>query len=465
MRKAAVVAALVVGSCAGVERAPPAAVAATGVAPTAVTPEERFFGATKLQFEPAVYAARRARLAAALGDSDVFLTPGADGFSSGETFRQLDDFLYFTGLELPNSVLAVSAESVRVFAPGRDARFESASRPNDFPGRPLADDTEIARRAGVEIVALQELDAHVTSWVAEGRTLRVNGGRARDVGPRETAFVQTVSPEQALTRHLRTHWPDVKLADAFAEVAALRMVKGSEEVAVLRRACELTCAGIRAAAARVAPGVDERTLEGVLDESWKRGGAQRRAFDSIVKSGPNSLWPWRVLAANYDRRNRALRAGELVIFDVGCELDRYASDVGRTFPVSGRFTDDQRWRLDLSTSVADAVIAAVRPGVTLLELQRVAEAHIPASERGHMQTGLFFGHHIGLDVGDPSLAEIPLAPGAVFTIEPWYYDHEDGVAVFVEDVVLVTEHGAENLTRALPRTTEGLERLMQTRSD
>jgi len=451
-------------ACAAPPDSSPAFTVAAGDPVPHETPEEHFFGASRVQFDPAVHAGRRERLADELRASGggVFLCPSADGFSSGETFRQLDDFLYFTGLELPNSVLAVDADGgiATVFAPRRDARFESVTRPNDFPGRPLADDPELARRAVIDVRPIEELDERVAAWVAAGRTLRVNAGRTGDLEPQRTAFVQSVSPVRVLLRHLRAIWPEAVVADAFTAVARLRLVKGPEELAVLRRACEITCEGIREAAAHIAPGVDERTLEGVLENAWKRGGAQRRAFDSIVKSGPNSLWPWRILAANYDRRNRVLQDGELVIFDVGCELDHYASDVGRTFPVSGRFTPEQRRRLELSTAVADAVIAAVRPGVTLRELQEVARAHIPADERRHMQTGLFFGHHIGLDVGDPNLADIALAPGAVFTVEPWYYDHEDGIAVFVEDVVLVTQDGAENLTAALPRTPSALERMV-----
>ena len=155
-----------------------------------------------------------------------------------------------------------------------------------------------------------------------------------------------------------------------------------------------------------------------------------------------------------------MRDGDLVIFDVGCELDRYASDVGRTFPVSGRFSEPQLRRLRLSTAVADAVIAAARPGITLAGLQRVALDRIPPDERPHMQAGLFFGHHVGLDVGDPSLAAVPLEPGMVFTVEPWYYDHEAGIAVFVEDVILITEDGAENLTADLARAPAELERMV-----
>ena len=183
------------------------------------------------------------------------------------------------------------------------------------------------------------------------------------------------------------------------------------------------------------------------------------AFASIVKSGPNSLWPWRILAANHDRRNRVMRDGDLVIFDVGTELDYYVSDVGRTFPVSGKFTARQKRALEMATAVSDTIIAAIRPGVSFAELKNIAVAKIPSDERRYMQAGGFYGHHIGLSTGDPALADIPLEAGMIFTVEPWYYNHDEDLSVFVEDVILVTEHGYENLTAALPRDPGSLEAL------
>jgi Xaa-Pro aminopeptidase len=156
--------------------------------------------------------------------------------------------------------------------------------------------------------------------------------------------------------------------------------------------------------------------------------------------------------------------GDLVIFDVGCELDHYVSDVGRTFPVSGRFTPEQRRALELSTSVSDAIIAAVRPGVTLRDLQEVAERNIPNDQKRYMQTGLYFGHHIGLSTSAPVLTDEPLRPGMIFTVEPWYYNHDDQLSVFIEDVLLVTETGVEVLTTDLPRRPEELEKLVPGRS-
>ena len=112
------------------------------------------------------------------------------------------------------------------------------------------------------------------------------------------------------------------------------------------------------------------------------------------------------------------------------------------------------------TRVSDAIIAGVKPGVTLADLQKIGVASIPKEERRYMQAGLFFGHHLGLAVGDPSLAGRKLEPGMIFTVEPWYYNHDVEIAVFVEDEVLVTESGSELLTAALPRDADALEKMV-----
>ena len=230
----------------------------------------------------------------------------------------------------------------------------------------------------------------------------------------------------------------------------------------MERAARMTARAIVLASRDVTSGADERLLAGTFLEGCRRDGSPRVPFEPIIKSGPNSLWPWRILASHYERRNRTMAAGELVVFDVGCELNGYVSDVGRTFPVSGRFTDRQREILTAEIAVSDEIIRAARPGLTLADLQEVAEAAMPAGARPYMQVGLFFGHHLGLSTGDPVDIDAPLRPGMVFTVEPWYYNHDEGISVFTEDQILITDSGARNLTASLPRTPDDLERLLQT---
>ncbi len=429
------------------------------------TPEQTFLEWTTLKHDVEVYKARRDRLTDLLAAQgvDYFLVPASHGRSHGGTFRQTDDFLYFTGLELPFSVLVIDVEqdATIIYAPARDARFESASRRNDFPGRPLADDPEIANRSGIDaILEYETFESDLADWVMAGKRISVNLGGRGEALPVEKDFIMDWNPAMTLIDRIHSLHPGAQVLNSFEAIARLRMVKGPEEIEIMREVAKLTADAIRNAAGFVREGVDERSLEAELEATYKRGGAQRLSFSSIIKSGPNSLWPWRILAANHDRRNREMVDGDLVIFDVGTELDYYVSDVGRTFPVSGTFSEAQAQKLNMMTSVADAIIAAARPGVTLGDLLEIAHRATPENEKRYMQTGSFFGHHIGMSAGDPSLLDAVLEPGMIFTVEPWYYNHDLDISVFVEDIVLVTEDGAEVLTSGLPRDAASLEKMV-----
>jgi Xaa-Pro aminopeptidase len=428
-------------------------------------PEEAYFDWTDLQFTPEEYAARRHQLLERIRarGGGVMLVPSGSGVTHGATFRQADGFNYLTGLELPGSVLVLDADGNRVslFLPARDPRFENPDRRNDFPGRPLGDDPVMRERSGLaDLRPVGELEPLLDRWSGDGTTVWIDAGGPGEVEAPSPGLAGELGASATALLALSGRQPPLVLANAFETMARIRMVKSPAEIAALSRAANATVGAIRHAASAVRPGVDERTLEGEFEAACKRTGSQRPAFSSIVKSGPNSLWPWRVLAAQYDRRNRSMDAGDLVIFDVGCEVDYYVSDVGRTFPVGGSFSPRQREVLEMITDVADSVIAGVRPGVTLVELKQLALRVIPEAERRHMQTGSFYGHHLGLSVGDPALVDVPLQAGMVFTVEPWYYNHEEEIAVFVEDMVLVTRDGARVLTEDLPRSPEALARMV-----
>jgi len=439
----------------------------TGQSQWEPTSEQRYGDwVRRLDFRAQEYAFRRSNVIRLLEESGggMMLVPSSDGSTHGDTFRQLEDFWYYTGLEVPNSMLVLDVDRDRsiLFLPKTDPRFENPGRTNDFPGRPLLDDYQLRSIAGIEEYRdIEELDDFLTGRIRARTTLRVNAGSPGPLSEPDVPLFGGMDPVDAMIVRLRRDHPDARIANAFEAVAMGRMVKSRYEVRKMRIAADATAQAIRAAAAHVRPGVDERTLQGHFESTCRTLGAQSIPFTPIVKSGPNSLWPWRILAAHYDRRNRPMESGDLVIFDVGCEIDGYISDVGRTFPVSGRFTELQREKLLVSTRAADAIIAAIRPGVTFAELTNVAYGAIPDHEEPYVQTPSFFGHHIGLNAGDPALVGEPLRPGMVFTVEPWYYNHVLGVSVFVEDVVLVTEDGAEVLTRDLPRSPEELEAMVR----
>lgn len=432
----------------------------------AQTPEQTYFEWTSMPFSKTELAQRRADLIKQLRSQDtegLVVIPARDGFSYGETFRQLDDFYYFTGLELPNSILVldVAQDSAWIFAPERDLRFHSASRPNDFPGRPLLQDTTISVEAGLLLKTMADFSQLMNKASAAKGTILLNSGRQKEVSFPVEDYIATHTPEQVLINALQKKHPGLHYENCYKDIAALRMVKSKAEIELMRKSTAINVLGIRTAAKAIEPGIDERHLEGVLEGNYKINGAQRLAFGSIIKSGPNSLWPWRILATHYNRRNRVLETGDLVIFDVGCEYRNYVSDVGRTFPVSGKFTAKQKEILRMETGISDAIIAYIKPGITFTDLREFTHRIIPEHAKKYMQAGLFFGHHLGLSTGDPNLPQAKLRAGMIFTVEPWYYNHDEQISVFTEDVILVTEEGCEVLSKDLPRTPEELEQLMK----
>ncbi len=432
----------------------------------AQSPEQTYFDWAELPFSKEELAERRQKLFDTLkidGKSGLAVIPAMDGFSHGETFRQADDFYYFTGLELPNSllVLDLAKNDAMIFVPERDERFESTSRPNDFPGMPFLNDSLIRSKSGILLKNIDDFGSFLDQRSKENPSIWINSERPGSIvfGPGD--YIATVSPAQQLLRAIRSKHPALRFENSYEAIAKVRMVKSPTEINIMRISTEINVKGIKTAAKAIKAGIDERYLEGVLEGDYKINGAQRLAFGSIIKSGPNSLWPWRILASHYNRRNRKLKNGDLVIFDVGCEYNQYVSDVGRTFPVSGKFSARQKEILAMEVDIADQIIDFIKPGITFFDLKKLCDNIIPKEVQPYMQTKLFFGHHLGLSTGDPNLQDAKLQPGMIFTVEPWYYNHDEQISVFTEDVILVTENGCENLSKDLPRFPQELEKLMK----
>lgn len=438
--------------------------AANSILTLAQTPEQSYFDWTSLPFPAEEYQERRVKMLGLLKDRGIFLCPSSDGLSHGETFRQLDDFNYFTGLEVPNSMLVLDGfkNEIILFVPERDFRFENGSRKNDFPGRALLADEQLKVKTGIDDFRnIETLDEYIRSAITSNKSPFIDNGTSEDISQLKTSFINSWSVEQMLIHHLQQNFPNATWQNAYPLIAELRMVKSNREIEMLKRAADITMASIRVAAKFIKLGIDERTLEAELEAEFKRRGSPRLPFASIIKSGPNSLWPWRILAAHYERRNRKMKAGELVIFDVGCEYNYYVSDMGRTFPVSGKFSEEQKRILKMEIAVSDAIINTIRPGITFADLKAAADKAIPDNEKKYMQVGLHFGHHLGMSSSDPNGPETKLIPGMWFTVEPWYYNHDKGISVFTEDEILVTDNGYELITKSLPRTPDGLEKLMK----
>ncbi len=233
-------------------------------------------------------------------------------------------------------------------------------------------------------------------------------------------------------------------------LAGLREVHSTDEIERMERAIAITRAGHEAIAHGSVPGVSERDLQTQLEYAFFANGATGLSYSSIVGSGPNGA------VLHWDQNTRLLKDGDLVVVDAAAEYGRYAADVTRTYPVSGKFSADQAKVYRAVYQAQEDIMAAIRPGVSMDELQHVAEESLRRA--GYLKDFIHgFGHFVGLDVHDAGLYEKALPIGAIFTVEPGVYLPERGFGVRIEDEVIVTPTGYRLLTAAFPRKLEDVE--------
>jgi len=269
--------------------------------------------------------------------------------------------------------------------------------------------------------------------------------------------------------------------DVRSAIAAMRLIKDAQELKLMRRAAEISSLAHRRAMARTEPGWYEYQAEAELAHEFLRFGAQAVAYPSIVASGPNAC------VLHYRDNNRQMQASDLLLIDAGCEFQGYASDITRTFPVGGKFSGAQKTVYELVLAAQLACIDAVEPGKPFHDYHKVAERVLAqglidlklceGSLDAVLESGAYkqfymhrAGHWLGLDVHDVGLYRIAgesrtLEPGMVLTVEPGCYirpadnvpEEFWDIGVRIEDDVLVTAGGSENLTAATPKSLSDVE--------
>jgi Xaa-Pro aminopeptidase len=276
-----------------------------------------------------------------------------------------------------------------------------------------------------------------------------------------------------------------QIVDPHALLDEMRVIKDAQEIAVMRRAAEISTAAHRRAMRASKPGIGEFAVEAELMHEFRRHGAQAPAYTPIVASGAHAC------VLHYVDNANVLRDGDLLLIDAGCELDGYASDITRTFPVNGRFSAAQREVYELVLAAQEAAIAQVKPGSAW---NAAHDAAVEVLAQGFIDLGLiegsleqalesesykrFYmhrtGHWLGLDVHDAGDYKRDgewrgLVPGMVLTVEPGCYirpgpgvpEAYAGIGVRIEDDALVTADGCEIITHAAPKTVSDIEALMR----
>jgi len=408
------------------------------------------------------FVRRRAALMERTKTGGIILFGDVD-VPAGAHFRQDNDFFYFSGNEDLGAVLALipSAREAVLFLPEQSAREVMVDGPN------LIRDPEAQARTGFKDVLplgfLDEFLARNMSRFQGVLHLRLSPRDMMDGARSETALMDArkarshynaqLSLDQDRIEKLRSRYPQLAFRDVTPVVDGLRVLKTPEEVEILRRNGRLSAEAVRQAMLATRPGVFEYEIEAAAMAVILKGGARGAAYAPIVGSGPNSC-TW-----HYDKNSRRVEAPDVVLMDFGADLDHLTMDITRTWPASGRFTDEQREAYRVVLEVQKACIEAYRPGATPRDIRDHVASVLKA--RGLDPRGLLgeFGHGVGLSVHDVPLGGV-LREGMVFAIEPALYYPEKAMGLRVEDTVLITRTGCEVLTRGVPKEIEDIEKLL-----
>ncbi|HEY1423840.1 MAG TPA: Xaa-Pro peptidase family protein, partial [Candidatus Acidoferrum sp.] len=405
-----------------------------------------------------VYAARRARLAAQTAAPIILWGfTGREEISQAYIFTQEDNFYYATGHNEEEAGLIIlpalkNGQSHDAWDGPRETLFLPAKNPQKekWNGvRMSPTDPDISARTGF-------------ASVQDFATMRAVVEKLAKTYPEFATILPYEKEmggyphEKAVVDWLQLATPAAKLKDIRGAIETARVTKSPGEIAFLRKAVDLSVDAHLAAMKMMRPGLYEYQIAAKMVEVHALGGSEAEGYAPIVGAGPNST------ALHYDRLDRKIADGDIVVLDVGAQFSGYSADITRTLPANGKFTPRQREIYDIVLGAQNAVFAALKPGMDLCRtgeksLYKISYEYINSHGKdlhgkklgGYYIHGL--GHNIGLDVHDPGQSCKPLAPGMVVTVEPGIYIPEENLGVRIEDDVLITDTGFQLLSERLPR--------------
>ena len=424
-----------------------------------------------------IYAQRRRRLAEALGGGVGVIPTAPERVRNRDThypYRFDSHFYYLTGFTEPDAVLVLLAEKSILFCRNRDPEREV------WDGFRYGPEAARERFAFDEAYPIAALDEKMVELLENQPALHYPLGADPEWDARALRWLNAV---RAKVRS-GIAAPD-RVQDVRGLVDNMRLVKDAQELGVLRRAARISAGAHRRAMQETRPGRNEYEIEAELLHEFRRNGAQFPAYWPIVAGGPNAC------VLHYVFNDAPLRDGDVLLIDAGCELDGYAADITRTFPVNGRFSAAQRAVYEVVLAAQRAAIAMVKPGKAwndphdaavrvlaqgMLDLKLLSGTLDAVLEKETYKRFYMHrtGHWLGLDVHDAGEYKRAgkwrtLAPGMTLTVEPGLYVRPGddvpkalhNIGVRIEDDVAVVEGGCEVLTAEAPKAADDIEALMR----
>ena len=436
-----------------------------------------------MKLDRKIYGERRQALLEELGEGSILVLPSASEKIRNRDceyhFRQGSDFWYLTGFGEPEAVVVLipgRAEGETVlFCRRRDRDMET------WNGRRAGQEGAVNEFGFAQAFPFDELDKHMPDLLDNRKVVYYTPGRNKAFDERLWGWMDIlrlkerkgcVAPECIQDRDVLLH--------------KKRMVKSEGELALMRAAGEISGHAHVRAMKECRPSVMEYQLEASIQHEFAMSGARHAAYTTIVGGGENGC------ILHYTENNCELKDGDLVLIDAGCELDHYASDITRTFPVNGRFSTEQKALYELVLKAQEAALAEIAPGkpwdgfhkaaVSIL-VEGLIDLGLLSGEKQQLIDDEAYrafymhgtGHWLGMDVHDVGVHKeqgqpLKFSPGMTLTVEPGLYiapDNRDveprwrGIGIRIEDDVAVTETGCEILTSAAPKTVDEIEQLMQ----
>jgi Xaa-Pro aminopeptidase len=432
-------------------------------------------------FPPQEYAARRARVMEKIGDA-VAVLQGTTERPGEQPLRQNNQFFYLCGVIEPRAILLIDGKTKRttLFLAAGGERRERMYGSSLFPGEAAA------KALGVDAVLAREDFAKMIEALArDGRTIYTpfrpetlgNASSSDTVGlakaTRDDPWDGRPSREDVFLQKLKALAPQVQPKDLDPILDAMRAFKSPREIAVIREATRITGIGIMEAMRDARPGMYEYELQADAEFVFKKYGSQGAAYFALIATGQNTLY------SHYHKNTAKLQDGDMVQFDYAPDYKYYVSDVTRVFPANGKFTQWQREYYTIYLRLYQALMTSIKVHVAPRDIVKEAVGKMDAIMAGYKFTdpkikeaasrfveryraskGNSLGHSVGMEVHDVRLPTDTLEPGQIFTIEPAMTIPELHLGIRLEDMILITETGYENLSAFVPVEIGEIEKLM-----
>jgi Xaa-Pro aminopeptidase len=373
------------------------------------------------------------------------------------TFTPNRNFYYLTGIDERNIVFFISKVKgvieEKLFIHKADPVLEK------WVGKTI-NQGEAMEKSGIQNVSYkEELETLIHRIMESGTVENVYLDLERDSWEDESTNAQRFALE------LKDKYPYSNIKNIYNIIAELRMIKSKEEVDEIRKAIAITWEGIQNAMKNARPGMKECAVEAYFDFVLKTHGVKDFAFKTIAASGKNAT------VLHYSENNCEIGNQDLLLMDLGAQLNYYNADITRTFPVSGQFTVRQKEIYNIVLKAQIETIKAIKPGVPfkevnlvtrrvlLEELSKIGLANSDEELSKYYYHGV--SHHLGLDTHDVGSREVELKPGMLLTVEPGLYIEEEAIGIRIEDDVVVTEGGCEVLSNYIIKTADEIEEFMR----